>query len=56
MPTIAEMLNGRGDLATFVVHLTRDYADEDAPVNLRSILQTGRIEARSPMGGRRMRP
>lgn len=50
VPTIAEVLNCRGDLSTFVVHLTRDYDDKDAPANLLSILQTGGIEARSPMG------
>lgn len=29
MPEIGELLNRRGDLSTFVVHLTRDYQGAD---------------------------
>lgn len=50
MPTIDEVLNRRSDLATFVVHLTRDYGGQLAWDNLRSILESQRVEARSVMG------
>lgn len=50
MPTIAEVLNRRADLSTFVVHLTRQYDGRTASQNLTSILQQGKIEARSAMG------
>lgn len=47
---IAEVLNRRSDLSTFVVHLTKDTDDATAHDNLASILASGTIEARSPMG------
>ena len=50
VPTISEVLNRRGDLSTFVVHLTRDHGGKSASENLRSILDSGTITARSPMG------
>jgi hypothetical protein len=49
---IREVLNRRGDLSTFVVHLTKDGEDQSARQRLESIL-TGRpptLEARTAMG------
>ena len=54
MRPIAEVLNSRGDLSTFLVHLTRD--DPGDPVkkwalaNLGSMLVRRRIEARNAYG------
>jgi hypothetical protein len=50
VPTITEVLNRRGDLSTFVVHLTRIHDGGTGGENLRSILAGSVIEARSPMG------
>jgi hypothetical protein len=50
MPSIEEVLNRRADLSTFVVHLSRDHDGSTAAENLRSIIKTHRIEARSAMG------
>lgn len=48
---LQELLARRPDLSTFLVHFTRDQADgAAAPDNLRSILESHRIEARSAMG------
>jgi len=47
---VAEILNRRSDLSTFVVHLTKATTDATAHENLVSILATRTIEARSPMG------
>jgi hypothetical protein len=49
MPPIRQLIARRTDLSTFVVHLTRD-GERTARENLESILQAGRIEARSPFG------
>lgn len=40
----------RRDLSPYVLHLTRDYEDTFAPDNLVSILESKRIEARTPLG------
>lgn len=50
MLTIRELLARRTDLSTFVVHLTRKFKNVAAPGNLKSILKSGRIEARSSFG------
>jgi len=47
---IREILQRRTDLSTFLVHLTRAGESETAEDRLKSILQSGRIEARTPMG------
>ena len=48
---INDVLARRGDLSTFVVHLTRRTEDGHSPrENLRSILQAGIIEARTAFG------
>jgi len=47
---IKEVLDRRGDLSTFVIHLTKDKGDISALNNLVSIFQNLTIEARSPMG------
>jgi len=48
---ITELLSRRSDLSGFVVHLTRRGGDGIAPVrNLKNILETKTIEARSPFG------
>lgn len=44
---IADVLNRRADLSTFLVHLTRG---DDPKASLMSILSDGRIRALSPMG------
>jgi len=51
--SIGQVLNRRGDLSTFLVHLTRrsDDQDEDGAYhNLRAILTAGEIEARRDYG------
>ena len=50
MAQIAEVLQRRSDLATFVVHFTRGSSSATAEQNLVDILVGGRIEARTPMG------
>jgi hypothetical protein len=52
---IREILNRRSDLSTFLVHLTRDSAEVGAAENLRDIIKTRRIEARSVFGHLRRR-
>jgi Putative abortive phage resistance protein AbiGi, antitoxin len=48
---ISELLARRADLSTFVVHLTKDTEDRrSARNNLRRILKTRTLEARSPFG------
>jgi hypothetical protein len=47
---IQDILNRRSDLATFVVHLTRDNVDGSAAENLRSIIRQRLLRARSPFG------
>ncbi len=48
---IQELLARRGDLGTFLVHLTREYPDgTPAKDNLKSILNGRVIEARNPYG------
>lgn len=49
MQNIRDVLNRRGDLSTFVVHLTRDTATS-AKENLVSIIAQQTIHAVSPMG------
>jgi hypothetical protein len=46
---IGELLHRRSDLSTFVVHLTKD-SQQTAKENLKSIIATRRLEARSSMG------
>jgi hypothetical protein len=50
MPTIAQVLNRRSDLSTFVVHLTKAGGQRSALENLESIVGSGRIIAKKPMG------
>jgi hypothetical protein len=50
VPTIAQVLNRRSDLSTFVVHLTKTSPDGTALENLLLILAEGKIEARNPHG------
>jgi Putative abortive phage resistance protein AbiGi, antitoxin len=45
-----EILNRRSDLSTFLVHLTRDFDASQARDNLRNIIGTRRIEARTVFG------
>lgn len=47
---ISEVLNRRGDLSTFVVHLTRDRDSLTARQALESIIAEHRIRAFTPMG------
>jgi hypothetical protein len=48
---IEDLLARRGDLSTFIVHLTRETEDGKSPrANLRSILRAGKIEARTAFG------
>jgi Protein of unknown function (DUF2743). len=47
---IKDVLARRSDLSTFIVHLTRDYNDHNAKENLKSIIRSWVIEARSPYG------
>jgi hypothetical protein len=47
---IDDLLNRRSDLSTFLVHLTKDDQAQTARDNLRSILRSRTLEARSPMG------
>jgi len=47
---ITEVLARRTDLSTFLVHLSRAAPGASAKDNLISILQSGRIQARSPYG------
>lgn len=44
---IREVIRRRSDLSTFVVHLTRNGDDQSAREKLKSILQCGRIKAKS---------
>jgi Putative abortive phage resistance protein AbiGi, antitoxin len=46
---IAEVLNRRDDLSTFVVHLTRN-TDKSAKDNLKAIIASELLEARNPFG------
>lgn len=48
--TIEELLHRRGDLSTFLVHLTRAGMGFTARQNLLSIIAEGVIEARTPLG------
>ena len=50
MPPIRRLIARRSDLSTFLVHLTRDYGGVDALENLKAILRSGKLEARSPFG------
>lgn len=50
MASLRDLLARRTDLSTFLVHLTRNYNGASAAGNLRQILTTGRIEARTPFG------
>ena len=50
MSGIREVLQRRSDIATFVVHFTRQHGALTAEQNLVRILVQGCIEARSPMG------
>lgn len=52
---IVEILNRRSDLSTFLVHLTRDSERASAADNLRNIIKTRRIEARTIFGHLRRR-
>jgi abortive phage resistance protein AbiGi (putative antitoxin) len=52
---VRDVVARRSDLSTFLVHLTRDTEGGPAPVALRSMLGTGRIEARSPFGHAKLR-
>lgn len=47
---IEHLLNRRSDLSTFLVHLTKDSPGKSAKDNLVSILESGKIEARSSKG------
>ena len=47
---IDDVVSRRTDLSTFLVHFTRDSADESARSNLISILTKGSLEARTPFG------
>jgi hypothetical protein len=47
---VREVLNRRGDLSTFVVHLTRDSGGRSARANLRRIVTSRTLIAASPMG------
>jgi hypothetical protein len=47
---IAEVLNRRSDLSTFVVHFTRDFGGRQAKANLESILRETTIWAETRMG------
>jgi hypothetical protein len=50
MATIRELMSRRTDLSTFVVHLTREFGDNEPDDNLESILRDRQIEARSCFG------
>jgi hypothetical protein len=50
MATIEQLLHRRTDLSTFVVHFTRSGQDTSSLDNLRSILRSGRLEARNVYG------
>jgi hypothetical protein len=50
MTNIREILSRRYDLSTFIVHLTRDFDGKIAEENLRSILKSKTVKARTPMG------
>jgi hypothetical protein len=50
MATIEEILSQRSDLSTFLVHLTKDNGSTPAYDILKAILQSQKIEARSPFG------
>jgi hypothetical protein len=47
---IAELLSRRSDLSTFLVHFTRDMRGKSAQRNLKRILRTTTLEARSAFG------
>lgn len=47
---IEELLTHRTDLSTFIVHLTRTYNKKSASDNLKSIITSWNIEARSCLG------
>jgi hypothetical protein len=47
---IDDVLNRRNDLSTFIAHFTRASAGATAAENLRSILGSRRLEARTPFG------
>jgi hypothetical protein len=47
---IEELLHRRTDLSTFVIHWTRDYAGTNAKDNLRNILMSRTLEARTARG------
>jgi hypothetical protein len=50
VPTIGQVLNRRSDLSTFVVHLTRAWANATPLDNLLAMLADSKIEARNPHG------
>src|ERR1700674_3474124 len=56
MQTIYDLLSRRTDLSSFIIHLTRDTEDTErhrehtAQTNLKRILRTRIIEARTPFG------
>lgn len=50
MPSIGQVLNRRGDLSTFLVHLTKTIEERSALTNLESILDEGRLRAVRGMG------
>ena len=52
---LAEILNRRSDLSTFLVHLTRDLSQSSARDNLCGIIESRRIEARNVFGHLRKR-
>jgi hypothetical protein len=49
MDRIEDLLHGRTDLGSFLVHFTRD-TNFQTPANLRRILQGLVIRARTPLG------
>ena len=50
MKEIKEILSRRYDLSTFIIHLTRNFDGSSAKDNLKSILKSQTVMAKTPMG------